>query len=345
MFESGMFRPLDLARATRDQHGAEATVVSTTGHLYDWRARVKVEENEGEPDVYRNFPLDVGRAAREQYGAKWRAVAVGVHRYDWRAVRLSDFECMILPVMLVACDRFYDISGVHTGLQRFRTVLEYVQGWYKLRAGATFKLVQPIVLPTRSSSERWNALSIQTDSIPEERFILHRTEIDEYERTMPTPDSKLCVVLGLYTGDSAALSYGAASSGSYVALPPRGTSVNCPSSGPLDAACSDAAYALGHELGHTFGLAHSCDADGGFPDNPQCHQSIMETVHPPDAILLDEEIEIVLGTCFFPSPRRRRRVQPGPLPHARVAGCALTSRGATILPGIRGRALGRTSAR
>lgn len=302
-FESNMFRPLDLAKAAREQYGSGAAIVSNSEHLYDWRARVKVQSN---PDKYLDFPISIARAARTQHGPKWIPVPVGVHRNDWKAVRPNDFDCMVLPVMLVACDRFYDINAVRTGLERFRTVLEYVQRWYKLRAKTTFRLVQPVVLPTGAPSIRWNELSNRTDAVPEERYILARTAIDECMRAVPKPGSKLRVVLGIYSGDSASLWLGAAKVGRYAVVPPRATSLTCPGTGPLNDSCADAAYALGHELGHTFGLAHSCE-DDGFPDNPHCGQSIMGGTEPPDAILLDEEIEILLDTCFFPAVGRRRR--------------------------------------
>src|SRR5436305_1678686 len=65
-FESSMLRSLDLAQAASQQYGPDATVVSDSEHLYDWRARVKVQTN---PDAYLDMPLDVSQAARSEYGA------------------------------------------------------------------------------------------------------------------------------------------------------------------------------------------------------------------------------------------------------------------------------------
>ena len=334
-FGSAMFGSLDLAQAASQQYGADATIVSDSEHLYDWRARVKVQTN---PDVYADMPLDIAQAARSEYGATYVAVALGVHRYDWRALRFSDLNCVVLPVMEVACDRFYDITGVRNALDRFRSVLENVQTWYEYRAGTTFPLVQPLVTATRSPSARWNELSARTDSIPEERYVFLRTALDEYARALPAPGVRLRVAIGVYTGDSPDVWLGAASSGRTAVAPPRATSVTCPISGPLDFRCADASYALGHELGHTFGLCHSCDTSCWADPSPDCHQSIMETAKPPDAILLPDEITILKQTCFF--SRRRRpgkklpRRAPGqrrPRPQSRSYACVIDSAGPSAI--------------
>jgi hypothetical protein len=297
-FETQFYRPFDLERAVRGQYGQGATLTHVSEHLYDWRARLRVNQDP-DPPKYLNSPIDLRGAAEDQHGAGWIPVPVGVHRYDWRAVRFSDLVCMILPIMLVACDRFFDIDGVRTGLIRYRSVLCRIQSWYKLRAGATFRLLQPLVIPTRFPSARWNDLSERTDSIPEERFVLLTAAQDEYSRQLPPPGGKLPVVLALYTGDSPQVWLGAAAGGGFTVVPPRATSILCPPTGPLDEACSDATYAIGHELGHNFGLCHSCEVDC-FPNNPNCAASIMAGSKPPDAILLEEEVDIVRATCFFP---------------------------------------------
>jgi hypothetical protein len=89
--------------------------------------------------------------------------------------------------------------------------------------------------------------------------------------------------------------------GPFVVVPPRATSVTCPINGPLDERCSDATYAIGHELGHTFGLCHTCKDECEFQNDPQCRKSIMNGngIKMPNAILVKGEVDKVKKTCFF----------------------------------------------
>ncbi len=340
-FENQFFGSLDLERAVHDQYGQAATLATASEHLYDWRARVQVSAN---PPQYLFFPLSISAAVTTQYGPNWAPVALGVHRFDWRAVRFADLDCKVLPVMLVACDRFFDIEGVRSGLDHFRSVLESIQAWYKLRTGGkTFRLVQPLIIPTRSPSARWNELSARTNAIPEERYVLMQTALDEYARSLPSPGPNLSVVLAIYVGDSPDVYLGAAEHGRFAVVPPRATSVTCPISGPLDARCADATYAVGHELGHTFGLCHACDSHCGFPNNPQCGLSIMETTRPPDAILLNEEIAILLKTCFFDGTARKGKIaQRVQRPRVRPdEACVITPEGPLVNRLVRSRKAGK----
>lgn len=336
-FEDTLFRPVDVARAVHKQYGEAATVASATDHLYDWRARVRVN-TDPDPPEYLLFPVDITAAIADQYGRGWIAVAVGVHRYDWRAVRFADMKCAVLPVMLIACDRFFDISAVRSGLSHFASALESTQAWYQGRAGATFRLVQPIVVATRVPAARWVEISERTEALPEERFLLLRIAQAEYARSLPKPGTDLRVILGIYTGDNPDACLGAASQGRFVVVPPRATSVACPSQlaevpsfGACVAAasvkqrCADSTYAIAHELGHVFGLDHTCER---FPTHHACHSSVMQATRPPDAILLEEEIDVLLKTCFF-----RRPVPGAPKWRPRVSmkrACAITSAGPSM---------------
>ncbi len=284
-FEAQYYRPLDLERAAREQYGPTATVLSTGEHLYDWKARVG-RELKG---------LDLKRAVADQYGAGFSLVMTGVHRFDWKAFRLAGPDSVVLPVMLVSSDRFFDVSGVARAVSRFRSVLGRVQGWYNGRVDGRLRFLQPLVLPTSLTADQWNDLSAMTAE-EATRYVLLDSSIDAYEAQLPAPGGNLKIVLSIYSGDSADLWLGAASTGRYAMAPPRATSLDCPAAGPLDPMCADAAYAIGHELGHTFGLGHTCDE---FPGHPDCSRSIMQVGRPPEAILLQREVCILLESPFF----------------------------------------------
>lgn len=284
-FESQYYGSLDLEKAAKEQHGFLATLVSTGEHLYDWKARVGREDK----------PLDIRRAVTNQYGADWSVVSTGVHRFDWKAFRLSDPDFVVLPVMLVASDKFRDIAGVARAVIRYRSVLARVQGWYQKRVEGRLRFLQPLVLSTSLTSAQWNELSAMTAQ-EATRYVLLNQCIQSHESLLPAPGNNLRVALSVYTGDSADVWLGAASTGRYAMAPPRATSLDCPSEGPLGSFCADAAYAIGHELGHTFGLGHTCDE---YPGHPRCSNSIMQTGRPPEAILLQREICILLASPFF----------------------------------------------
>ncbi|MFO0981158.1 MAG: hypothetical protein U1E76_05300 [Planctomycetota bacterium] len=284
-FESQFYYSLDLQRAAKDQYGPSATLTWVGDHLYDWRAVVRGQFKS----------LDLKLAVKTQYGSSWTLAAVGVHRYDWRAVKFANLSYVVLPVMLIASDRWFDINGVRDGLARFQSVLLADQNWYQLRAGATFRLLQPLVVYTSLSAADWKHLSdISAD--PAHRYDMLYAGKDQYTYSLPAAGSSLRVAMSPYAGPCPDVSLGAASTASYALAPQRATSLVCPPSGPLDYRCADATYAIGHELGHTFGLNHSCD---DYPSDGQCQNSIMQVGKPWDAILLKPEIAKLLNSPFF----------------------------------------------
>jgi hypothetical protein len=285
-FDPSFYYTIDVARAARDQYGPGATVAALYDHLFGWRAVVNGQY----------MSLDLHAAVARQFGRTWSLVAIGVGLYDWRAVRFPSMQNLVLPVMLVSSDLFFDVAGVANGVARFRSVLTTVQNWYRARTGgSSFRMLQPLVLYTSQTSSQWNALSDITAD-PAHRWDLINAARAAYAAQLPGPGSARKMVLSMYTGESQNVWLGAASGENYAVVPPRATSLTCPERGTLDPLCADAAYAIGHELGHTFGLAHSCDT---YPNYGNCQYSIMQTGKPWDAILLPPEITRLLQTPFF----------------------------------------------
>ena len=284
-FDGSFYRSIDVARAARDQYGSSAQAVTTCDHLYCWKAKVGTQLK----------PLDMKAAVSRQYGSSFRLIAVGVYKYDWRAVNFGSLPKSVIPTMLVASDRFFDISGVRTGLNQFQSVNVTINDWYQLRVTKRYKLLQPIVVPTNRTSSQWNAIANSTSDDSTRYALLDDAKAD-FQAQLPSPSSNLRMILSPFTGASPDVWLGAASSGRYAVVPPRATSITCPASGTQDSRCADATYAIGHELGHTFGLQHSCDA---YPSASNCAMSIMQTTKPWDAILLPGEKTTLKNTGFF----------------------------------------------
>lgn len=284
-FESSFYRPIDLVSAAREQRGQGAVLTSECEHINCWRAKKGGQ----------SLSLDMNRAASKQYGQGWIAAAVGAGKDDWRAIKLDDFNYVVLPIMLVASDRATDTSGISTGLSRYRTVLAIVQSWYYAKVGRTFRLAQPLVVFTDRTSAQWNSLS-QASIGKANLYALGEEAISQYLRRMAPIPGRLRVVLAPYTGDSSNIEYGGISKGGFAVVPQRATSLNCLTSGSLSRDCADAAYATGQALGYAFGLDNSCS---DFPRDPQCRRSLMQGTTPPDAILLQTEIDKLKQSPFF----------------------------------------------
>jgi hypothetical protein len=286
-FDASAYGSIDVLRAARTQYGSAATLTSVSDHLYGWRAVVNG----------RYYSIDMKRAVADQYGSGYVLGAVGVHLYDWRAVRWSGLNNRVLPVMPVASDLFFNVDAVRTGLANFRSVLITIRNWYDLRMGESFHYTQPLIVPLQSTqtAAEWNYTASMTQ-LEDHRWDLLNASIVEYQRSYPDPGSALRVMLVPFVGSSPDVWLGAASSGRFAVAPQRATSITCPTSGPLDYRCADATYAIGHELGHTFGLDHSCDV---YVKDLRCNNSIMQSGKPWDAILLPGEIATLQPLSFF----------------------------------------------
>jgi hypothetical protein len=284
-FDGGLYRPLDLQAAAAEQYGPLARLIEDGDHLYDWKVRVGREIH----------GLDLARAVADQYGSGYRLVMTGVHKYDWKAFRAAEPDHVVLPVLIVAAEHFYDIEGVRRALDRYRSVLGRVQTWYRARTGAELRMLEPLIARSDLTGAQWDFLSASTAQ-EAHRYDLLEQSVAAYEAELPAPGDNLRVVIAQYTGESAGIWLGAAASGRYAVAPPRAASLDCPEAGDLDAACSDAAYAIGHELGHTFGLGHTCD---DYPEFGNCAASIMHTGKPPQAILTPPEVCALRDSPFF----------------------------------------------
>lgn len=281
-FDTSPYRPIDLDREAKELYGPSATAVSTGPHLWDWRVSVNGQL----------LNIDGGHVVQSQYGAGWTLVSVGVGKDDWRALNIGTLSNVILPVMQVASDQFFDVDSVTTGLNNFKSVLTTTRNWYKARLRKTFSMVHPIVILTGQTSAGWNQLSAST-AVDATRYVLLEQLRAQYDAQLPSVPASVIIATAPYSGSSPDVWLGAADSGNFAIAPPRATSVSCPEKGRQDERCADATYAFGHEMGHAFGLAHSCERLVGRPGRQhpmaRCNDSIMQTGKPWSAILLPFE--------------------------------------------------------
>jgi hypothetical protein len=255
------------------------------------------------------YAISIADVCSSRFGSSYGDVLLGASFDAWACVDWNDDDAsyIAVPVLVVADDYTTDSDNIDDAISSVTAAMERVRSWYrrKMRSGKTFRLSRPILKMPDKSAQEWNELSCLTaspDDRPEEcidkssendRFgYLHEARAEAMQTSLPQWPSKQLVIIFVYSGpDSAPFWLGAAAVGPYSANPPN--IAVCPEDSDT---CG--LYSIGHEIGHSFGLVHSCE----IIKEPKCYEGIMQ--NPGDAGVLDsilfrKEQEVLDASPYF----------------------------------------------
>ena len=292
-----------LNKFCRSEYGSTGLAVPDADGV-DWYCRV-TDDVLDEDALY---AVSMANVCRDEFDSSYEEVLLDGDSNGWACVDWSgdDAAYIVVPVLIIAEDYKSNSNGIGDALSSVKSAMERVQSWYrrKMKSAKTFRLSQPIITMSDKSAEDWNELSCLTASPvdrPEEcndkssdndRFgYYYEAQAEAMKTSLPRWPREQLVVIFVYTGpDSSPFWLGAASAGPYSANPPN--IAVC----PVD---SDTCglYSIGQELGHSFGLEHSCE----IVKKPRCFEGIMQNPGDGvlDSVLFRKEQDILDASPYF----------------------------------------------
>jgi hypothetical protein len=292
--QSSSFSSIDLQAFANINYGIGASVkFSNPNHIYDLNI-----EKDG-----RMYNIDMKTIVKSQLGARYYPVMTGLTGFDWSAISNVELTQKIVPIVIIPSDAFYDIADSKDMANNLLANINYSQKWYQnhMPDGKTFRLLdKTIFVYSDKLTTYWNKLAEMTDwgDTPEEknknRFAYLEEAKSLFEKSLPELANFKSTIIcaSVWVGrEVKASGLGAAASDNFVIQPPSVAT----SQGRQHI------YAIGHELGHAFGLPHSCELYNNRT-NPSCDESIMQ--NPGDKFLqvgtlLPEEKAILFKSLYF----------------------------------------------
>ncbi|WP_338164324.1 M12 family metallo-peptidase [Vibrio sp. 10N] len=296
-FSSAPYKKPDFQRYCQQQYGWDAIARKSGEHVYNWQCAQGVN----------HYPMNVAAACRDQFGADHSPVTLGASAEDWRCTSWQEASNKVVPVIIVSANYFYNTTASDNAINAVAAVVQKVKAHYKaqMSSGKTFSLVEPIVALSLKSNQTWHDSSCLTSpaehrnaecssSLPAtaDRGRLFWDAVNEVKAQFANKNEQTDLVapIFIFTGNEGEVfGLGAA------ALEWEGVKYNVqpPSVAVCDVNDSQCGlYAVGHEIGHNFGLRHTCDVQ---PNLARCHESLMQT----GRILMPFEQEILNKSAFF----------------------------------------------
>lgn len=283
------FQPISMTAIAQYQYGPQAGVWEMPNHAYGWAAR--------KPNDNNRYPLDLHAYTKAIYGGDCRVVQRNFGGAGWARFYPLDkaHDWTILPVILVASDQIMDVPGINVAIENYRYNVGVMADWYQSQLGKRLTILEPQLFGNWRNSDQW--LQIYKDQT--DRYDLwnlcQQEVVEAYgKRINPNIIYLVTQYCGLHpdwdwdaAGGPMSTGFGFLSVVSAFACCWK-FQPNTPS--PYD---ETVIYAMGHEVGHCFGLPHTSS------DQPGWQNSIMQRGMLPTAILTDVEKSRLQTSPFF----------------------------------------------